>query len=248
MYKDRNSRGGKLVAGPVWDYDLAFRNANYCQGSETTGWAYDFNKVCSQDFWQVPFWWQRLAEDEQFRSQLRCRWKQLRQTSLSNARVRFLIDSVYTLVAEAQQRHFTRWPILGNYVWPNPQPIASSYADERAYLNTWLEARLNWIDAHLPNEGTCYDYPANIKESVMIQGMPNPVNTQYQLTIRSRMAQNCTLMVTDAAGKKVYAETKALNAGYNNFTINMQYWPAGLYFVQIAAASGEEVVQKIVKH
>ena len=34
FYKDRNSKNSKIIAGPVWDYDLAFRNADYCSGSE----------------------------------------------------------------------------------------------------------------------------------------------------------------------------------------------------------------------
>jgi hypothetical protein len=35
--KDRNSKNSKIIAGPVWDYDLAFRNANYCNGSNRDG-------------------------------------------------------------------------------------------------------------------------------------------------------------------------------------------------------------------
>ncbi|NJO25689.1 MAG: hypothetical protein HC867_07905, partial [Bacteroidia bacterium] len=49
FYKDRNSRNPKIMAGPVWDFDLAFRNANYCDGSNTNGWAYMFNYVCPGD-------------------------------------------------------------------------------------------------------------------------------------------------------------------------------------------------------
>lgn len=247
LYKDRNSRGGKIILGPVWDYDLAFRNANYCAGSLPEGWAVDFNKVCPQDFWQIPFWWQRFGEDEQFVSRLRCRWKALRQGSLALSRMNTLIDSVYSLTQEARQRHFARWPVLGNYVWPNPEPIATNYNDEISYLKTWVEQRLNWIDANLPNTGACYDYPANEKASVLIQGMPNPVQNQYQLTVRSRMAQTLSVIITDAGGKKMYTSAQQLNAGYNNFEINMQQWPGGMYFVQLSAASGEQVTQKIVK-
>ena len=47
FYKPRNSKNGKIVAGPVWDYDLAFRNADYCDGSKIYGWAYEFNNVCT---------------------------------------------------------------------------------------------------------------------------------------------------------------------------------------------------------
>src|SRR5204862_281233 len=58
FYKDRNSKNNKIIAGPVWDYDLAFRNADYCQGSNTTGWAYNFNFVCANDGAGLnPFWW-----------------------------------------------------------------------------------------------------------------------------------------------------------------------------------------------
>jgi len=60
LYKDKQSRGGKLVAGPAWDYDLAFYNANYCRGSDTVGWAWQFNGTCPGDFYQVPFWWNQF--------------------------------------------------------------------------------------------------------------------------------------------------------------------------------------------
>lgn len=43
FYKDRNSKNSKIFAGPVWDYDLAFRNAYYCETPLTTGWLYNFN-------------------------------------------------------------------------------------------------------------------------------------------------------------------------------------------------------------
>ena len=120
FYKDRDSKGGKIVAGPVWDYDLAFRNANYCSGSNVDGWAYRFNTVCPADYWLVPFWWDRLMSDTAFGSNLLCRWKAVRQTTLSLSHLNALIDSVAALTAEARQRHFQRWPVLGQYVWPNP--------------------------------------------------------------------------------------------------------------------------------
>jgi CotH kinase protein/Secretion system C-terminal sorting domain len=247
MYKDRQSKGGKIIAGPVWDYDLAFRNANYCAGSNTDGWAVDFNKTCPQDFWQIPFWWQRFMEDENYRSKLRCRWKELRQNSLNLARVNFLIDSVVNLTAEARQRHFTRWPVLGQYIWPNPQPIATTYNDEINFLKTWLNDRLTWIDNHIPNDGLCYDYPKNVKESVMIQGMPNPVKNNYQLEIRSRIAQAIFINVTDFSGRLVYNETKNIEAGYNRFSINMGSWSPGIYMLQLTAASGEKLTEKLLK-
>jgi hypothetical protein len=207
----------------------------------------DFNKICPQDFWQIPFWWQRFMEDENYRSKLRCRWKELRQTSLSGTRVDFLIDSVVNLTAEARQRHFARWPVLGQYIWPNPQPIATTYDGEISYLKTWMNDRLDWIDNHIPNDGLCYDYPATIKESVMIQGMPNPVKNNYQLVVRSRMAQALYINVTDVTGRLLYNETRNIQAGYNSFTVNMSNWSAGIYMLQLTAASGEKITEKLLK-
>lgn len=247
LYKDRQSRGGKITAGPVWDYDLAFRNANYCRGSETSGWAVDFNKDCPEDFWQIPFWWSRLMEDETFRSKLRCRWKQLRQTSLSETRINTLVDSIVNLTSAARQRHFARWRVLGIYIWPNPQPIATSYSGEIDYLKSWISARLNWIDRSMPNEGACYDYPLDVKENIMVEGMPNPVTSHYQLLVRSRSAQQLDLFVADASGRLMYKTMKMLNPGNNSFSIEMNNWPAGIYMLHISSQSGEKILKKIVK-
>src|SRR4029079_8151760 len=168
FYKDRNSKNRKIIAGPVWDYDLAFRNADYCDGSNLSGWAYQFNYVCPGDgAGLIPFWWNRFMEDTAFKGSLRCRWKQLRSTTLSETHFNFLIDSVFNLVNEARVRHFQRWPILGQYVWPNAQPIPTSYEGEIAALKTWIAARLQWIDVNIPNSGACMDYHyPNINESV----------------------------------------------------------------------------------
>ncbi|NNE78280.1 MAG: hypothetical protein HKN31_14550, partial [Pricia sp.] len=75
MHKDKND---KLKMGPIWDFNLAFGNADYCSGGESNVWAYRFNERCPSDFWQVPFWWGRLLEDPEFVSQLQERWNVLR--------------------------------------------------------------------------------------------------------------------------------------------------------------------------
>ena len=35
LHKERDSIGGKLRMGPVWDYDLAWHNADYCDGDSS---------------------------------------------------------------------------------------------------------------------------------------------------------------------------------------------------------------------
>lgn len=247
FFKDRNSKGGKINAGPVWDYDLAFRNANYCKGSDTTGWAYQFNAVCPGDFWLVPFWWDRFLSDTAFQSNLKCRWNTLRKTSLSLSRLNTLIDSVVNVTAEARQRHFQRWPVLGQYIWPNPQPIAMTYNGEIQTLKTWLADRLHWLDNNIPNKGACADYPSSVKESVIVSFFPNPFSTNNTVTVQSRYQQDISLKVLDATGRIIYLQQYSVVAGSNTLSLPADGWAAGVYFMDIETNAAEKIVRTIVK-
>jgi CotH kinase protein/Secretion system C-terminal sorting domain len=247
FYKDRQSKGGKIIAGPVWDYDLAFRNANYCNGSNQDGWAYQFNTVCPQDYWQIPFWWDQFLGDTAFQSNLKCRWKQSRQNSLSTTHFNSLIDSIVNLTAEARQRHFQRWPVLGQYVWPNPDPIPGSYEEETSVLKNWLSARLSWIDGAVPNKGACFEYPANANASVIISFYPNPVQGQLFISVKSRVNQALQMQVHDAMGREIYVKSYPVTAGSNDFIIQSATWAPGVYFIHYNAASGEKATYKLVK-
>lgn len=247
FHKNKNSNGGKIIAGPVWDYDLAFRNANYCNGSLTDGWAFRFNGVCPQDFWQVPFWWDVLLTDTAFNNNLRCRWKQLRQTTLSTTNLFSLIDSVSNLTSQARQRHFNKWPVLGQYVWPNPQPIATTYDGEIETLKTWLVERLKWIDANVPNTGACFDYPTNVSASVMIKAFPNPMHDNLTLLIDSRNPQMLNMQVYDLADRQVLSTTKNIAAGRNNMDLQVSGWAAGMYLLRYKASNGEVGTIKLMK-
>ncbi|MBS1654959.1 MAG: CotH kinase family protein [Bacteroidetes bacterium] len=248
LYKGRQSSGGKLTAGPVWDYDLAFRNANYCSGSDSTGWAYDFNSVCPDDYWQIPFWWSKFKTDTTFQSDLRCRWKQLRQTSLSDSHLNLLVDSIVSLTAEARQRHFQRWPVLGQYVWPNPTPIPTTYDQEVAVLKDWLFKRMTWINNNLQNVGACYDYPNSVKESVIISTGPNPFRDIFYFTVKSRIDQNLLLHLTDVSGKVIYKKQQPVAAGINQLQVNWGYLSAGVYFCTTTTSSGEKTTIRLVKY
>jgi len=38
LYKDKNSKGGLLKAGPMWDFNLSYGNADYCDAYDTTSY------------------------------------------------------------------------------------------------------------------------------------------------------------------------------------------------------------------
>lgn len=245
FHKDRFSKSGKIKAGPVWDYDLAFRNADYCHGSDTDGWSYQFNSVCPGDYWQVPFWWDRLLADTAFRAGLKCRWKELRAATLSAAHLNHLIDSIDNLTAEARTRHFAQWPVLGEYVWPNPQPIPASYPGEIQALKQWLATRLKWIDTNLPNTGGCADYPAAATGTFMVT-MPNPYSIADRVLVQSKDAQPILVKVMDAAGKLMWYSNYQMLPGNNYFRIPVNNWQGGIYFMECRNENGERLARKML--
>ena len=148
LYKDRNDNGGKLTMGPLWDFNLAFGNADYCSGGIPTGW--EVNSGCGAN---NPFWFERLLDDTTYQNKLKCRWEYLRERSFHQDSILNFIDSVSIYLNDAQQRNFQRWNILGTYVWPNYY-IGNTYQDELTFLKTWTSDRLTWIDSNIL--GNCY--------------------------------------------------------------------------------------------
>ncbi len=201
LYKDRNSQGGKVVMGPVWDFDLAYRNADYCSGDDFTGWAYQFGNICSGDGWQLPFWWNKMLTDSVFTNTLKCRWLNLRADLLDTIHIFNYIDSIYAFINQAQVRNFYQWPILGTYVWPNPQPIPTTYDGEIQSLKKWFRNRLNWLDSNMP--GTCYNVAAeSILHKNALDFYPNPASEKISITNRSG-TRLLKLYITDASGRVV---------------------------------------------
>jgi len=148
FYKEKNSDGGKLFAGPAWDFNLGYSNVDYWPpGNDYTGWMYP---MVEPHEWSIMFWWKRLMEDSYFRDLFNTRWHQLRQHELSNEHIQQAIDSIVEYIDAAQQRNYERWPILGEYVWPNYDWEGNDYNDEVNFFETWLFNRLSWIDDNIP--------------------------------------------------------------------------------------------------
>ena len=251
FYKDRNSKNRKIFAGPAWDYDLAFRNANYCDGSKTSGWAYEFNSVCPGDgAGLIPFWWNKFMFDTAFVSDLRCRWKDMRESVISEAHLNHLIDSIVSLTTEARARHFQRWPVLGQYVWPNPQPIASNYEGEISYLKTWIKDRLFWIDYNIPNAGACEDWEDIATESLQVSIYPNPNNgIDYTIRIKTKDQQTIGLNVYDGTGRLVHFQKINTGPISNFITIEgMNKWQTGIYYFVFTNGNGDKKPMKVLKH
>ena len=150
-YMNRDT-GGKLKMGPIWDFNLAFGNVDYCDGMNPQGWIYNFNSICPSDIWQVPFWWKRLMESPDFKNKLKDRWQALRLNKLSDSTITNRIDSYleYLNSNKVINQNFYRWTILGQYVWPN-YFVGATHESEINFLKDWINQRLNWMDGQINN-------------------------------------------------------------------------------------------------
>lgn len=144
FYKDKN---GRLKAGPPWDFDLAWSNADYSEGWNPHGWRHDW---LANNTDLLPFFWQRIWQDTAFAQNAACRWQTLREGPLHPDSLNALIGEQETQLEGPQGENFTLWDIIGVWVWPNVQPLPQSYAEEVQRLRDWATARTAWMDANLP--------------------------------------------------------------------------------------------------
>ena len=110
FYKEKqraDCTGGKLVAGPVWDYNLAYGNANFANANNLEAWCFE---GASNN--PTPAMWQRLLQDPKFRKAVKERYQELRKGVLSNEAVNAYIDSLALLLANSTNRHFQTYPEL----------------------------------------------------------------------------------------------------------------------------------------
>ncbi|MBI3238170.1 MAG: CotH kinase family protein [Flavobacteriia bacterium] len=246
LYKDKNSNGGKLVAGPAWDYNLAWWNADYCQAWTDSGWVYQFNDYCGGGY-DVPFWWDKLMTDPAFQSDVKCRWTELRQSTLSFTSLNYVIDSLAAKIDQAQVRHFTTWPLLGTYTWPNPSPIPADFPGEIQAMKDWIQLRFAWMDANI--DGICY---LGLENAVLSEehftASPNPFNDEVALSFYLPSAHTLALSVTDMLGNIVYrVEPEMYQSGQHDLQINLPSdLRSGMYLLQINSGN-ERITKKLLK-
>lgn len=246
LHKDKESNGGKLKAGPAWDYNLGWWNADYCEGDLSTGWAYKFNDVCGWDGNTVPFWWDKFLEDEWYQSELKCRWKELRQSTLNITNLETFIDSVATLMYDAKQRHFNKWTILNTYTWPNPSPIPADFAGEITALKTWIHDRFEWMDANLP--GICYLGTEEIIREENVRVSPNPFRDKIVIDMYVNSAANLQFTLTNMLGQTVHTFSHDNASGdlHEETDLSHLSLPEGMYLLKISSGK-ETIVKKIMK-
>ncbi len=215
MYKTKDSKGGKLHMGPVWDFNIAFGNSNYQGG-------YHSDSLVTVNH---P-WWPRLAEDSVFTNALQKRWNDLRLKAFSNETILHTIDSLTQILSESHERNFTRWDIIGHNVWPNYY-VGESYTQEINFLKSWIIDRLHWLDENLPRtpdvKNTEYELSSN---TILLKAYPNPFEFDLTLAFELEEPGVVSLKLYDIMGQ------------LQGIIISEEFYDQGMYTKRHSPASG----------
>lgn len=246
MHKDKTSGAwnGKLSAGPMWDFNLSYGNADYCNADLTTGWQYNFDEVC--DFTSaIPFWWEKLLESTTYKNGLKCRWEELRQGPLHTDSINYFINSMSNYLQEGRIRNFEKWPIIGVYVNWNSF-VGNTYEEDLNFLKTYIEERSIWIDNNLT--GIC-DLAVEQKEFIPEYSKiwPNPLTDFGYIGFTLFEAGEISLELVDLAGRNIQTENFGLKKlGEHAVAIDLSTISEGNYIYLLKNSGRQFAIGKVI--
>jgi len=228
VHKHAEKKGGKLVAGPIWDFDQTYGLSDVCSNNDPTGWTYLQNQEGCEDLESMPMWWQTMLADTLFRNHLNQRWKKFRTSFLHLDSINQWMDAHQVFIENAIERNFNKWDdVIGNSIWAEPEPIPESYEEEIAYMKDWLAKRIAWMDAHIANIST--------EERAVVSIYPNPTTGLFTIATEATTYAR----VLDANGRLV--------TGSHGKTIDLSAQGQGLYLVEVFVNGELFCVQKVMK-
>jgi len=131
-------RGGRLAAGPVWDFDRSFGTPYDPRAAEPEEWKATWSDAT--DYFNEG-WWRLLFRDPDFRSRYRVRFKALLNGEFATGTLDRLVDGMASEVGDAADRNFRRWAQFA--------PRDNSHTAEIALLKDFLRRRVAWIKTQL---------------------------------------------------------------------------------------------------
>lgn len=130
FYKDV---GGKLTAGPVWDFDLILGNTITSEVPTYDGFRM-YNTV----------WFDQMFKDPYFVKRYKARYKTLRETVLSVEHLNEVIDEGLNELGPALERNRERW-----YTVEAGYKYDVDSMGEIEKIKEYLKNRLEWMDENL---------------------------------------------------------------------------------------------------
>lgn len=236
FYKDKSSKDSLIFAGPVWDFDWAYKDhsSSMINGS---GWRHNYSGPTDV---KPPGWYIRLLQDTTFANELNCRYFNLRNTILDTTNIFSFIDSLSYMVREPQNRHYTRWPILGiNVGTPEVGNQPTSYSGEIIKFKSWINERLIWLDANMP--GNCPNVSVSENKKTYVVTYPNPssdiVNIYSEVLLKN-------IKLFDNVGRLIF---KKENIYSKNFQINVSDIH-GFFTLKIELSNKEVINKNIITY
>lgn len=246
MHKNRDDKGGKLKAGPVWDFDWAWADipgSTIFSATDGSGWAHKINDdgpdVNSNG------WYVRMLQDTTFQNELKCRWLTVRGSLLDTAYLFNYIDSTAFVLDSAQQRHQEKWATLGVDVGtPEIGIQPATFQGDINLFKAWITERIDWLDANMP--GNCYTLGLNeINEGEnVISLFPNPTTDYVFVNVEQAAITNSTIIsISDVLGREV--EKIEMNRIMNNgMMIRLNNYSNGTYLCRFID-KGKDVVKPV---
>lgn len=138
FHKDRK---GKLRAGPIWDYNLAYGHDEFGNRSRYDVWQFN-----NQDN-NGPKFWKDLFDTPLFRCYLARRWFELTEPEqpLNYEVLCARIDEINEWILEGVGRDNQRWSKMTNHAY------------ELQSMKTWISQRINWLNTHIGSFDGCED-------------------------------------------------------------------------------------------
>ncbi len=250
-HKDRDSKGGKITAGPVWDYNFSFGNIAYYDAEKYTSWSLSYmlsnGFVNGGDPFKVPSWWDPLFHDSLFVEQVISRWHELRQSLLTPDLFGQVVDAIADTLDESKDRNFTIWPGPGDPKLPEdgwfppmgPTDNFTSYADEIDYLKWWTAQRIEWMDNNIEFLRNNVTPPVTDPLKFRLgQNIPNPFTSSTTIQYELLYQNHVILTIYSLTGRRIAVLVDELQPrGKYNITWSPQGLPAGLYLYELRAGS-----------
>lgn len=244
VHKDKDSKDGRIKAGPMWDFDQTYGHSEVCSNEDHTGWTYLQNQSACEDLESMPMWWQELMSDPVFENHLKCRWEMLRQGPLHLDSVNQWIDDNQAFIQPAADRNFVRWQFIGVNIWAQPQPIPQSYQGEIDHMKDWIADRIAWMDSNIPGDCSLDVVGIDgVEASMNFVMFPNPTTGIANFRLDASTVESVqSIEIYNMQGALV--QTIAVN-GQTTVTADLSQVSNGVYIVK-SVESGLPFVDRLV--
>ena len=236
FHKDKSSKDSLIYAGPVWDFDWAYKDhsSSMLNGA---GWRHDYSGPTDV---KPPGWYIKLLQDSTFANELNCRYFNLRNTILDTSNLFHFIDSLENIINDAQERHFTRWPILGvNVGTPEIGIQPTTYSGEIIKFKNWISERLIWLDNNMP--GNCPNVGINELKKPYVVTYPNPSLETLNIYSEAEIAK---IIIYDNIGREIKSLS---NLRSNNISLDVKKLK-GFFTVKIILSNGQRIKKNIISY